>query len=102
MLHFSSLEPWQKIWPLIDKWYHTLVATLQSYPYRFETYTEACDTKNSSKPLGPQVGSALLSIVENPAYHCVYFDNFLRLIIYCKICTKRISALLGLYVKAVQ
>ena len=33
------------------------------YPYKFETYTGACDTKESSKPLGPQVVSALLSIV---------------------------------------
>ena len=45
------------------------------YPYKFETYTGSCDIKNSSKPLGPQVVSALLSIVENPACHCVYFDN---------------------------
>ena len=31
---------------------------------------------DSSKPLGPQVVSALHSIVENPACHRVYFDNF--------------------------
>ena len=45
-------------------------------PYKFETYTGACDTKHSSKPLGPQVVSVFLSIVENPAWHCVYFDKF--------------------------
>ena len=46
------------------------------YLYKFETYTGACDTKDSGKLLGPQVVSALLSIVENPACHCAYFDNF--------------------------
>ena len=46
------------------------------YLYIFETYTGACKTKDSSKPVGPQVESALLSIVENPACHCVCFDNF--------------------------
>ena len=51
-----------------------VLASSDSYSYKFETYTGACDTKNSSKPLGPQVVSALLSIVENPACHCVYFD----------------------------
>ena len=53
-----------------------VVASSDGYPYKFETYTGACDTKDSSKPLGPQVVSALLLIVENPACHCVYFDNF--------------------------
>ena len=76
-------------------------ALSDGYPYKFETYTGACDSKDSKKPLGPQVVSALLSIVENPACHCVYFDNFLHRIIYCEICTKRISGLLGIYVKAV-
>ena len=46
------------------------------YPYKVEIYTGACDTKNSSNPLGPQVVSSLLSIVDNPASNCVYFDNF--------------------------
>ena len=53
-----------------------VLASSDGYPYKFETYTGACDTKDSSKPLGPQVVSALLSIVENPVCHCVYFDNF--------------------------
>ena len=53
-----------------------VLASSDGYPYKFETYTGAYDTKDSSKPLGPQVESALLSIVENPACHCVYFDNF--------------------------
>ena len=79
-----------------------VLASSDGYPYKFETYTGACDTKDSSKPLGPQVVSALLSIVENPACHCVYFDNFLHLILYCEICTKIILGLLRLYVKAVQ
>ena len=118
MLHFSSSESLQKIWSVMNKWYHTLVGTLQTcsfvasqldlatknwvlassdgYPYKFETYTGACDTKDSSKPLGPQAVSALLLILENPACYCVYFDNFLHIIIYCKICTKKISGVLGL------
>ena len=41
------------------------------YPYKFKTYTRAFDTMNRIKLLGPQVVSALLSIVENPACHCV-------------------------------
>ena len=52
--------------------WHQVMATLN----KFETYTGACDTKNSSKPLGPQVVFAILLIVENHACHCVYFDNF--------------------------
>ena len=79
-----------------------ILASSDGSPYKFETYTGACETNASSKPLGPQVVSALLSIVKNPACHCVYFNNFFRLVIYSKICTKRISGLLGLYVKAVQ
>ena len=51
-----------------------VLASSDGYPYKFETYTGACDTKNSSKPLGPQVVSALLSIVENYACDCVYFN----------------------------
>ena len=53
-----------------------VLASSDGYPYKFETYTRACDTKHSSKPLGPQDVSALLSIVKNPACHCVCFDNF--------------------------
>ena len=53
-----------------------VLASNDGYPYKFETYIGACDTKDSSKPLGPQVVSVRLSIVENPACHCVYFDNF--------------------------
>ena len=44
--------------------------------YKFETYTGACKTKDSRMPLGPQLVSDLLSIVEDPACHCVYFDRF--------------------------
>ena len=51
-------------------------ASSDGYPYKFETYTGACDTKHSSKPVGSQVVSAFLWIVENPAWHCVYFDKF--------------------------
>ena len=78
------------------------LASGDGYPYKFEIDTGACDTKYSSKPLGPQVVSAPLSIVENPA--CIVFTLtiFLHLIIYCEICTKRISGLLALYVKIVQ
>ena len=55
---------------------YLVLASSDGYPYKFETYTGVCDTKNSSMHLGPQVVSALLSIVENPACHCAYFDNF--------------------------
>ena len=77
-----------------------VLASSDGYPYKFETYTGACDTKDSSKPLGPQVVSAFLSIVENPACHCVYFDILFTSS--CEIRTKRISRLLGLCGKAVQ
>ena len=53
-----------------------VLASSDGYPYKFETYTGACDTKDSNKTLGPQVVSVILSIVENPDGHCVYFDNF--------------------------
>ena len=80
-----------------------VLASTDSYPYKFETCTGTFDIKDSSKPLGPQVvcGCALLSIVENPASHCVHFDNFLHNI-YCEICTKKISGFLRQYLKAVQ
>ena len=79
-----------------------VLASSDGYPYKFKTYIGACDTKDSSKPLGQEDVSALLSIVKNPACHCVYFDNFFHSNIYCEVCTKRISGLLGLYVKIVQ
>ena len=53
-----------------------VLASSDSCPYKFEIYTGACDTKDSSKPLGQQVVFALLSIVETLACLCVYFDNF--------------------------
>ena len=53
-----------------------VLASSDGYPYKFETYTGACKTKDSRMPLGPQVVSDLLSIVEDPACHCVYFDRF--------------------------
>ena len=53
-----------------------VLASNDGHPDKFEAYAGACDTKDNSKPLGLQVVSALLSIVENPASHCVYFDNF--------------------------
>ena len=51
-------------------------ASSDGYPYKFGTYTGACKTKDSSKPLGPQFVTDLLSIVEKPTCHCVYFENF--------------------------
>ena len=59
-----------------------VLASSDGYPSIFETYTGACDTKNSIKPLGPEVvcACALLSTVENLACDCVYFDNFLHII----------------------
>ena len=53
-----------------------VLASSKSYPYKFEIYTGACDTKDNSKLLGPQVVSVLLSTAENPACHYVYFDDF--------------------------
>ena len=53
-----------------------VLASSDGFLCKFETYTRACDTKDSSKPLGPQVVSSLLLIVKNPACCCVYFDNF--------------------------
>ena len=53
-----------------------ILALSDDYLCIFETYTGTCDTKDSSKPLGPQVVSAVLSIVENPVCLCVNFDNF--------------------------
>ena len=77
-----------------------VLTSSHGYPYKFETFTGTCDTKDSSKPLGLQIVSPLLSILENPACYCVYFDNFFTF--YCEICTKRILGLLGLCVKTVQ
>ena len=56
-----------------------VLALSDDYPYKFGTYTGACKTKDSSKPLGSQVVFNLLSIVEKPACHGVYFDNFFTL-----------------------
>ena len=53
-----------------------VLALSDGYPFKCETYTGVCKTKDSSMPLGPQVVSDLLSIVEDPACHCVYFDRF--------------------------
>ena len=72
------------------------------YPYKSESYTGACATKDSSKPLGPQVVSALISVVANPACHRLYFDNFLRHIVYSEIYMKMILELLGPYKRFAQ
>ena len=53
-----------------------VLASSDGYPYKLGTYTGACKTKESSKPLGLQVVSDLLLIAEKPACHRVYFDNF--------------------------
>ena len=53
-----------------------VLASSDGYTYKFETCTGACKTKDSSLLLGPQVVSDLLSIVEDPACHCVYFNRF--------------------------
>ena len=88
--------------PIRCNYKNWILASSDGYPYKFETYAGACDTKDSSKPLGPQDVSALLSMVKNPACHCVYFDNFFHFVIYCEVSAKRISGLLGLHVKIVQ
>ena len=53
-----------------------VLASSYGCPYKFETYTGASKSKDSSKPLGPQVVCSLLSVVKNPTCHRVYFDNF--------------------------
>ena len=47
--------------------------SLHDLVLKFETYDGACDTKDSSKPLGPQLVFALLSIVENPGLSLCLF-----------------------------
>ena len=49
-----------------------VLASSDGYPYKSETYTGACDTKDSSKPLGPQFLFALL-IVGNPGLSLCLF-----------------------------
>ena len=87
---------------LMSKWYHTLVGFLQGclfvvnpqiwlqilglascddYLFKLAIAIGACAAKDSSKPLGPQAVTSLLSIVEDPACHFVYFDYFLHLIL---------------------
>ena len=51
------------------------LASSYGYPYKFEIYTGASKSKNSSKSLGPQVACSLLSVVKDPTCHRVYFDN---------------------------
>ena len=58
-----------------------ILASSDGCPYKFEASRE-CDTKDSSKPLRPKVVSALLSTVENPACHCVYFDSFFYFLLF--------------------
>ena len=53
-----------------------VLASSYGYPYKFETYTRASKSKDSSKSLGPQVVCSLLSVAKNPRCHRVYFDNF--------------------------
>ena len=62
--------------PLRFGYKNWVLASSYGYPYKFETYTGASKSKDSSKPLGPQVVCSLLSLVKNPTCHCVYFDNF--------------------------
>ena len=74
--------------PIIFGYKNWVLASSEDHPNKFETYTGACDTKDSNKPLGPQVESALLSIVENPACDCVYFDNFFTSLFTAKFAQK--------------
>ena len=57
-------------------------ASSDGCPYKFETYTRSCDTKQTSKPFEPQDMSALFSIVKNPDCYCVYFDNFVYILLF--------------------
>ena len=79
-----------------------VLASSDGFLYKFETYTRACDTKDSSKPLGPQVVSSLLLIVKNPACYCVYFDNFFTSYYLLRDLHEKNFRLLRLHVKAVQ
>ena len=53
-----------------------VLACSYGYPYKFEIYTGASKSKDSSKPFGPLIVCSLLSAEKNPTCHRVYFDNF--------------------------
>ena len=53
-----------------------VLASSDSYPYKFETYTGACDTKDGNKLLGPILCLLFFQQLKTLACHCVYFDNF--------------------------
>jgi DNA excision repair protein ERCC-6 len=53
-----------------------VLAASSGYPYKFETYMGSSKGSEKGKPLGPRVVLGLLSVVENPECHHVFFDNF--------------------------
>ena len=53
-----------------------VLASSSGYPYKFETYMGASEGSEKGKPLGPRIVLGLLSVVENPKCHHVFFDNF--------------------------
>ena len=75
--HSAKMFIWGK--PIRFGYKNWVLASSDRYPYKFETYTGACKTMDSSKPIGPQVVSDLLSFVEKRACHRIYFDNFFAL-----------------------
>ena len=72
-----------------------VLASSDGYPYKFETYTGACDTKDSSKPLKPQVVSALLLIVDDPACHCFILTKFCLLLFTARFARKELQGSWG-------
>ena len=72
--HFSKMFIWGE--PIRFGYKNWVLACSYDDPYKFETYSGASKSKNSSKHLGSQVVYSLLSVVKNRTYHRVYFDNF--------------------------
>ena len=95
--HSSKMFIWGK--PIKFGYKNWVLASSYGYPYKFETYTGASKSKESSKPLGPQVVCSLLSIVKNPTCHRVYYDNFSRPIFCFVTCMKTNFKQLGQYKK---
>ena len=79
-----------------------VLASSYNYPYKFETYTGASKSKDSSKPLGLQVVCSLLSVVKSPMCHRVYFATFLHPILCLVTCMKTNFKHLGQYKKTTQ
>ena len=58
------------------------------------------EPEDSSKPLGLQVVTSFLSIVENPTCHCDHVDNFFKSYYLVKSCMNKILVYYGQYMMA--